>query len=134
MRVGDLTVTPLWPPAGVFSSSSNDASLVVRIDVQGHRVLLPGDIESAAKSALLARGAELRADFLKLPHHGSRSSSTARFLEAVGATLAVASAPWQGRFGMPHREVLDRASQAHLSVWWTGRDGADRLSAIASTD
>ncbi len=96
----------------------------MRIDVRGRRVLLPGDIEAAAESALLAAGAELRADLLKLPHHGSRSSSTARFLEAVGATLAVASAPWQGRFGMPHAEVLERARGAHLTVWWTGRDGA----------
>ncbi len=104
--------------------SSNDGSLVVRVDVRGRRILLPGDIEAAAESALLAGGAELRADLLKLPHHGSRSSSTARFLEAVGATLAVASAPWQGRFGMPHAEVLDRAQGAHVTVWWTGRDGA----------
>ena len=96
----------------------------MRIEVAGRRLLLPGDIERGAEAALLAGGADLHADVLKLPHHGSRSSSTAAWLEAVGATLAVASAPWQGRFGMPHREVLDRAYAADLSVWWTGRDGA----------
>ncbi len=67
---------------------------------------------------------DLRAEVLVLPHHGSRSSSTAIFLDAVGATVAIASAPCNGRFGMPHREVIDRAGAAGLSVWWTGRDGA----------
>ena len=86
--------------------------------------MLPGDIERRAELALLRGGADLHADLLKLPHHGSRSSSTARFLEAVGATLVVVSAPWQGRFGMPHAEVLERAQAADVSVWWTGRDGA----------
>jgi competence protein ComEC len=77
---------------------------------------------------------------LVLPHHGSRSSSSAEFLDAVKATVAIASAPCDGRFGMPHREVIDRAKAADLSVWWTGRDGAvlvglrDRLTAWGFAD
>jgi competence protein ComEC len=97
---------------------------VVRIEVAGRRLLLPGDIEAAAEAGLLGSAADLRADVLKLPHHGSRSSSTQRFLSEVDAAVAVASAPCAGRFGMPHAHVLERARQAELSVWWTGRDGA----------
>jgi competence protein ComEC len=59
-----------------------------------------------------------------LPHHGSRTSSTDALLSAIGATVAIASAPCRGRFGMPHADVLERARDAALSVWWTGRDGA----------
>jgi competence protein ComEC len=122
-RLADLVVTPLWPPRG-GGTSRNARSLVVRVDLPGRRVLLPGDIERETEAALLASGADLRADVLKLPHHGSDSSSSAALLRAVGAEVAVASAPCWGRFGMPHAEVLRRAEAAQLSVWWTGRDGA----------
>jgi competence protein ComEC len=124
LRVGDLAVSPLWPPNASAGLSSNDCSLVVRIEVAGQRLLLPGDIEAAAEAGLLASAANLRADVLKLAHHGSRSSSTPGFLSAVDAGVAVASAPCAGRFGMPHARVLARARAARLSVWWTGRDGA----------
>jgi competence protein ComEC len=123
-RVGDLMVAPLWPPPGGGSVSRNDGSLVVRLEVAGRRVLLPGDLEAAGEAALVASGADLRADVVTLPHHGSRSSSTALFLKAVAPAIAVASAPCRGRFEMPHAEVLERAHAADASVWWTGRDGA----------
>jgi competence protein ComEC len=121
---GSLRVAPLWPPPGSAPASDNDRSLVVRIDAAGRRALLPGDLETSAEGALLASGADLRADVLKLAHHGSRTSSSPAFLAAVGASVAVASAPCGGRFGMPHAEVLERARQSELSLWWTGRDGA----------
>ena len=124
VEVGDLLIESLWPPPVVERRSRNDRSLVVRIEVAGHSVLLPGDLEAAAESDLVSSGADLRSEVIALPHHGSRTSSTATFLEAVGATVAIASAPCRGRFEMPHADVLARAEEAGLSVWWTGRDGA----------
>ena len=122
-RFADLEVTPLWPPRP-SGLSRNEASLVVRVDVGGSRVLLTGDIEAATEAALLASGAELRSEVLELPHHGSRTSATSAFLRAVAPSVAIASAPCPGRFGMPHRVVLDRARALGIPVWWTGRDGA----------
>ena len=127
-RLGALRVSALWPPpAAGEAASRNDRSLVVRIDAEPRRVLLPGDLEASAEAALLASGADLRADVLKLAHHGSRTSSTPAFLDAVGSALAVASAPCEGRFGMPHRVVVERAHEAGAALWWTGRDGAVRV-------
>jgi competence protein ComEC len=123
-RIGDITVTPLWPPWPNEGLSDNDRSLVLRIELAGSRLLLPGDIEIEAESQLTSSDEVLRADVLKLPHHGSRSSSSAVFLEAVDGALAVASASWQGRFGMPHASVMERAAVAGYTLWWTGRDGA----------
>jgi competence protein ComEC len=123
---GDLRVTPLWPPPGA-GGSRNDRSLVLRVEAGARRLLLPGDVGAAAEAALVASGADLRADVLKLPHHGSRSSSSRALLGAVDASLAVASAPCEGRFGMPHAEVRARARAAGLALWWTGRDGAVRV-------
>ena len=122
-RFADLRVTPLWPPRS-SGLSRNEASLVVRVDVAGSRVLLTGDIEAATEAALLSAGADLRAEVLELPHHGSRTSAIPAFLRAVAPSVAIASAPCPGRFGMPHRAVLDRAAALGIPVWWTGRDGA----------
>jgi competence protein ComEC len=123
-RVGDLAIRPLWPPAGPAPGSRNDASLVVRIEAAGRHLLFAGDLEAHGEGRLLTSGADLRAEVLKLPHHGSRSSSSHRFLAAVEASLVVASAPCAGRFGMPHAPVLARAAAVGSALWWTGRDGA----------
>jgi competence protein ComEC len=124
---GDLVATPLWPRREVGSASRNDRSLVVRVAAAGRRVLLPGDLEAEGEAALLASQPDLRAEVLKLPHHGSRSSSTRAFLAAVDASVAISSAPCEGRFGMPHPEVVQRARESGAALWWTGRDGAVRI-------
>jgi competence protein ComEC len=124
LRLGDLVVRPLWPPVSSPVGSRNDRSLVVRVEVGARRILLPGDLEASGEAELIASGADLRADLLKLAHHGSRGSSSLAFLEAVGAPLAVASAPCAGRFSMPHPDVLARSRAQGMTVWWTGRDGA----------
>jgi len=127
VMLGDLRVTPVWPATrapGRPGLSRNDRSLVLRVEVGGRALLLAGDLEAAGERALLVSGAPIRADVLKLPHHGSRSSSTGAFLDAVDARVSVASAPCAGRFRMPHPEVLARARERGLGVWWTGRDGA----------
>jgi competence protein ComEC len=122
--IGDLRVETLAPRRGAAAHSRNDASLVLRVRSAGRAVLLPGDLEQAGEHALLARGVELRAELLKLGHHGSRTSSSAAFLAAVSPTLAIVSAPRHGRFGMPHREVRERLAAAGIAWRWTGRDGA----------
>ncbi len=86
----------------------NDDSLVLRVAFAGRRVLLAGDIEESREAALLASGEDLAADVLKVPHHGSRTSSTRRFLDAVRPSLAVASLGWRNRFGFPAEEVVQR--------------------------
>jgi competence protein ComEC len=126
-RVGGLRIAPLWPPRGA-TGSRNARSLVVRIDAgEQRRALLPGDLDVEAERRLLERAVDLRADVLLLPHHGSRSSSSAAFLDAVAPRLAIASAPCRGRFGMPHREVRERLAARGTPLGWTGRDGALRV-------
>jgi competence protein ComEC len=124
--LGDLRVAPLWPPRepNPADPTRNDRSLTLRVEAAGRAVLLPGDLEAPAEARLVAASAPLAADVLKLPHHGSRTSSSAPFLAAVGGSVAIASAPRSGRFGMPHPDVVARARAAGYTVRWTGRDGA----------
>jgi competence protein ComEC len=123
-RLGDVRVEFLWPPPSGGSLARNDRSLVLRVAVGGVRVLLTGDGEAAAERALLVQATALRAEVLKLAHHGSRTSSSAVFLRAVAPRLAVASAPCAGRFGMPHAAVRERLAGAGVPWHWTGREGA----------
>ena len=135
--VGELVVDPLWPPpvdTASFaqraegerrpSGSRNQRSLVVRITAPGLRVLMPGDLDARAEAQLLALQRDVRADVLLLPHHGSRGSSSAAFLDAVAPRLAIASAPCRSRFGMPHPDVRARLAERAVPLAWTGRDGA----------
>jgi len=115
----------LWPPAtGAESRPRNDRSLVLRVGLAGHRVLLAGDLGSAAERDLLESGAAVRGDLLVLPHHGSRGSSSPALLSAVGAAIALVSAPCSSRAHLPAAETLERATRRGMQLGWTGRDGA----------
>ena len=87
----------------------NTLSCVLRItSANGTAALLAGDIESAQEQALVARAAPLKANLLLLPHHGSKTSSSAVFLSAVQPRTALVQAAYRSRFGHPAPEVLQR--------------------------
>ena len=133
-RWPDLAVVPLWPPPGSAPPSRNAGSLVLRIDVGGRRVLLPGDLPRAQEAEMMEGGrTDLAADVLLLGHHGSRTSTGAGFLDAVAPELAIVSAPRLSVFGMPHREVRERLRARGIPLAWTGRDGAVAVALAGST-
>jgi len=117
------------------SAAENNASLVLRADVAGLRVLLPGDVEPPAQQALLASGVDLRVTVLKVPHHGSARQEPA-FFAATGATVAVTSAGQDNDYGHPAPRMLTLARSLGMTVLRTdqhgavavaGRDGAARV-------
>jgi competence protein ComEC len=90
--------------------------------------LLPGDIERAAEARLLQRDpAALAVDLLLTPHHGSRTSSTAPFVQAVAPAVVVHSAGWRSRFGHPRPEISERYAQLGAQQYTTGVSGAIRV-------
>jgi competence protein ComEC len=86
--------------------------------------LLPGDIEKKVENELVAEGAPLKADFLKVPHHGSKTSSTDAFVEAVGPKFAVVSVGDGNQFGHPVDSVIERYAAPGVRFLRTDRDGA----------
>jgi len=88
-------------------------------------MLLTGDVERAAEAVLARNGA--RADVLLVPHHGSRTSSSAEFIAAVAPRWSVVPAGYRNRFGHPARDVLERYAAAGVRVLRTDRDGAVRV-------
>jgi competence protein ComEC len=111
----------------------NDNSLVLRLRFGRRAFLFAGDVEQAAEAAALRERALLRADVLKVPHHGSRTSSTEAFLEAVGARIGIVSAGRGNRFGHPHADVLERLSAKLERVLVTARHGGVELQTDGDT-
>jgi competence protein ComEC len=114
----------LAPPPLAEALGENDASLVLRVVFGDTAFLLAGDLEAAGERALLAGGRSIGAQVVKVPHHGSRTSSTPELVAAVGARWAVFSVGARNRFGFPHREVVARWTAAGAEVARTDQGSA----------
>ncbi|MEN3325837.1 MAG: competence protein ComEC [Acidobacteriota bacterium] len=119
---GDVAVSVLWPPAGGEKSTNND-SIVLRIQYGERSILLTGDIEQAAERSLLASKQQLHADVIKVAHHGSKTSSTEAFVAATNPQFAIISVGRTSRFGHPHQEVVERWQSSGATVLTTGYSG-----------
>ena len=117
----------LHPLAGDhgLALKSNALSCVLRVQGAQGSALLTGDIEAAQEAALVQRAAPLlRSDLLLVPHHGSRTSSTPAFLDAVAPRVAVVQAGYRSRYGHPAPDVLARYQARGIAVVRSDRCGA----------
>ncbi len=110
----------------------NNTGAVVRVSWGGVRFLMTADIEAEAERALIADGVDLRADVLKVAHHGSATSSSRAFLDAVRPRLSVVSAGRDNRFSHPRPEVIARLEE-YGPVLTTAADGAVRFETDGRT-
>lgn len=107
----------------------NNSSVLVRIGHAGRRALLTGDIEREAERVLVEQAPQmLAAEILKVPHHGSRSSTTTGFVGAVGPRVAVISAGVRNRYGHPHDETEETLGDAGARVERTSTGGSIAVS------
>jgi competence protein ComEC len=123
---GTARMILLTPPDPLIIGSRSDAnanSLVARLEFGQVRILLTGDAEAVTESWLLQSKADLRADVLKLAHHGSRHSSTAAFLEAVSPRVAIASSGPMTAVGHIHPETVMRVATIGARLYRTDLDG-----------
>jgi competence protein ComEC len=127
-EIEGVTVEVLHPqPAQRIKEKSNDTSIVLRFVYGSTSILMTGDIEKAAEEALVKSGVNLGAEVLKVAHHGSKTSSTEAFLDAVCPRLAIISVGERSRFGHPHRLVVERFRKRGIGLLQTGRSGLVRL-------
>ena len=119
IRFGDVEIRVLWPPPG--TDSSNNDSVVLKVQFRERTILLTGDIERKAEDSLVA--ADLRVDVVKVPHHGSKTSSTAPFVSSTNPRFAIISVGKDSMFGHPHAEVVERWKQSGAAVLTTGKCG-----------
>lgn len=123
--VGGATIEVLSPcPGFVPDESANDNSFVVKIQYGKRSALLVGDAEHEAEKTLLERDpSALKADLLKIGHHGSRTSTTQAFLEAVSPSVAFVCSGVRNRYGHPDPGVLNRLQSRGVTIARTDRGG-----------
>jgi competence protein ComEC len=121
IRFGEVELKVLWPPPG--ADSANDDSVVLRLQFGARSFLLTGDIEKNAERQLLASQQSLQTDVMKVPHHGSKTSSTDDFVSATKPRFAIISVGRNSMFGHPHREVVERWQAMGAQVLTTGTSG-----------
>ena len=136
LEEGAVRIQGLHPEAAASPAGqdiSNDQSLVLRVSLGDQSFLLPGDIGAEAEAEIVGRGAELRAQVLKSPHHGSRTSSSPGFLRAVRPDIVVVTAGRGNLYGLPHRETLERYRSCGARLIRTDEAGAVRVSTDGKT-
>lgn len=125
----------LHPPQRLHHSarSSNASSRVLRVrSASGQVALLTGDIEAEQENALLAAGAPLQADLVVVPHHGSKTSSSPAWVQAVSPRIAIVQAGYRNRFGHPAAPVMQRYEAAGSTWVQTPRCGAAYWQSVAA--
>lgn len=132
LAVGDIAIDVLWPPPayyGVPMKDVNENSVVLRATgPNGKTVLLTGDMGEKEEREMLRAGVDVRADILKVAHHGSRTSSGTGFLLAVDPALAIVSAGRGNAFGHPHADVMARYATLGIPVRSTKEEGTVEIA------
>ena len=119
--LGKAEFTILAPVAEF--ESTNNMSVVLRVDFGKRRFLFMGDAEKEEEDSLLKSGADVKADFIKIGHHGSRTSSQESFLKAVNPLYAVISCGAGNSYGHPHPQVLSVLKRLDITYFRTDMDG-----------
>jgi competence protein ComEC len=106
-----------------LTGESNEDSVVFRLTFGEVTFLFTGDAEATSEHEMLEAGFELKADILKVGHHGSDTSSTVEFLAAVDPEIAIWSAGRDNTYGHPHQITLDHLAELGVTVYGTAVDG-----------
>lgn len=122
-RVRIDVLGPVLPLLHGTQSDPNNNSLVLRLVYRDHVFLFTGDIEREAQARIVMSGVDLRADVLKVPHHGS-GAFVPHFFEAVQPRWSVISVGSGNRFGLPNSSTLEKLESLNCRVFRTDRDGA----------
>jgi competence protein ComEC len=125
MQINSCHVECLYPFTVLNKEKAeNNDSMVLKISNATHSFLLTGDIEKQTEFKLLKHHPDkLSADVLKIPHHGSKTSSSINFLQTIAPRLAIISCGAENHFGFPHRQVLDNLKKTKTPCLTTAFQG-----------
>lgn len=122
--LGQSEFTVISPVSDDYGDNANNYSVGIRLTYGDTSFLLAGDAEEEAEEDMLDSGQELKADVFKASHHGSRTSNTEEFLEAVNPEYAVISCGENNKYGHPHAQTLNTLRAMGIKVFRTDEQGA----------
>ena len=127
----DVGIEVIWPAVSssgqVSIDDANEHNMVYLLNYKGVKVMITGDLleEDEMKMIEHYKGTErLKCDILKVAHHGSKSSSSEEFLDAVSPSIAVIQVDINNLYGHPHRQTLERLEERGIKVFRTDKSGA----------
>ena len=121
--LGDEVQCLILAPNSASYDDLNNYSIVLKVRYNGKSFLFTGDAEIDSEEEILAKGFDLKADVLKVGHHGSTSSTSDEFLEAVSPEYAVICVGVDNTYGHPHQETLDKLNAAGIKIYRTDLSG-----------
>jgi competence protein ComEC len=127
---GGVTMEVIYPgesEAGQKNSNPNNSSVVLKLKYGTESVLLTGDIEASVEKKLTMNGSDLNSDFLKVPHHGSKTSSTDGFINAVSPVDAFIEVGAKNTFGHPSPSTIEKLDKNQIKYYRTDIDGTIQL-------
>ena len=121
-KLGEATCNILAPNGSGYEDVNNE-SIVIKVTFGSNSFLFTGDAEDVSEKEMLSKGYALKADVLKVGHHGSYSSTTQEFLNKVNPKYAVISVGKNNSYGHPHKENMDRLKAKNIPVYRTDECG-----------
>ncbi|GAA0738497.1 MBL fold metallo-hydrolase [Clostridium oceanicum] len=128
-KLGDAKCTILSPKSSSYKSL-NDYSIVIKVEFGENSFLFTGDAQGTSEMEMVKANLDLKADVLKVGHHGSRTSTVSNFLEKVNPKYAVVSVGKDNDYRHPHQGVMDRLKSKNINVYRTDENG----TVIATSD
>jgi len=113
----------IWPPYPFVFSDFNTNSLVIMVEYKKFRCLLSGDLTELGENELLKSGIDIKADILKVAHHGSKDASSKGFLKAVSPNISIISVNKDNIRGYPSEEILRRLKDLGVKIYRTNLNG-----------
>ncbi|MBI6021297.1 MBL fold metallo-hydrolase [Clostridium perfringens] len=126
--LGKDTEVQVYSPVKSQYEELNNYSPVMKISYGQNSFMFTGDAESLVEKEILSENKDLKADVLKLGHHGSHSSTSKEFLKAVDPSIAIVSCAKDNKYGHPHKETMSNLKKAGITVYETFRDGDITIS------
>lgn len=121
-QLGKASCTVLAPNSSHYDDLNN-YSIVIKLTFGKTSFLFTGDAQTASENEMLSKGYDLKADVLKVGHHGSGTATSPDFLKAVSPEYAVISVGKNNDYGHPHQEILDRLNEAGVRIYRTDESG-----------
>jgi competence protein ComEC len=128
VKIGESRIIILHPDKNIVKRVSNNDSLVVKVILGDWKILFTGDLEKEGEKMILTRNEDIKADILKVAHHGSKTSSTEEFIKKVAPAFAVISVGKGNRYHLPSRIIIKRFDKAGIKILQTSEKGGIKFS------